>query len=121
MDMQYSNTLCYNPFPFPHVSNTRIEEITRSAIRILESRERHSEKTLAQLYAPEKMPNELKEAHKLNDLAVEKCYRIVPFDSDKQRLEFLFRLYEKMIAAEKERNTLFEKQKKSRKRKKKNA
>lgn len=36
------------------------------------------------------------EAHKALDLAVEECYRPEPFTSDDERLEYLFKLYEKM-------------------------
>ena len=100
MDMQYSNTLCYNTFPFPPVSVQRKQEIQQSAFRVLEERERFSEKTLAQLYDPDGMPEGLREAHLQNDLAIERCYRARPFKSDEERLEFLFKLYEKMIAEE---------------------
>ena len=61
------------------------------------------------------MPEGLREAHRLNDEAVERCYRSTPFTSDEERLEYLFKLYEKMIAEEKEKNTLFAKDKKKRK------
>lgn len=57
-------------------------------------------KALAQLYDPDKMPNGLKEAHKANDIVIEKCYRSKPFETDEERLEYLFKLYEKMIAEE---------------------
>jgi hypothetical protein len=76
--------------------------------RILEEREKHSEKTLAQLYDPEKMPEGLREAHRQNDLAIERIYRSKPFTSDEERLEYLFALYEKMIEEEKNKDTMFE-------------
>ena len=63
------------------------------------------------------MPDGLREAHHQNDLAIERCYRCAPFDCVEQRLEHLFRLYEKMIEEEKNKGGLFEKQKKTRKRK----
>ena len=116
-DIVYSNSLCYNSFPFPIISNQRKEELTQSTFRILEEREKHPEKTLAQLYDPDKMPEGLKEAHRLNDEAVERCYRSTPFNSDEERLEYLFKLYEKMIQEEKEKGTLFEAEKKTRKKK----
>jgi hypothetical protein len=114
-DMQYSNTLCYNTFPFPPISQPHKEELEQCVFRILEERENHSEKTLAQLYDPDKMPDGLREAHRLNDLAVERCYRSKPFESDEERLEYLFKLYEKMIAEEKDKGTLFEAEKKGKK------
>jgi hypothetical protein len=61
------------------------------------------------------MPEGLREAHRQNDLAVERCYRLKPFESDEERLEYLFKLYEQMIAKEKEQGTLFESTKKKRK------
>ena len=107
MDFRYSSVLCYNTFPFPEININNQEELTKSTFRILEERENHSEKTLAQLYDPEKMPEGLREAHRLNDLAVERCYRSKPFESDEERLEYLFKLYEQMIEEEKSRGTLF--------------
>lgn len=100
MDMQYSNTLCYNTFPFPEISEKRKQELRETTMLILEEREKHSDKTLAQLYDPDKMPEGLREAHRLNDEAVERCYRRKPFISDEERLEYLFKLYEKMIGEE---------------------
>lgn len=116
-DYRYSAVLCYNTFPFPQISNQRKEELTQCTFRILEEREKHPEKTLAQLYDPDKMPEGLKEAHRLNDEAVERCYRSTPFNTDEERLEYLFKLYEKMIQEEKEKGTLFEIEKKTRKKK----
>ena len=116
-DIRYSAGVCYNSFAFPSISNQRKEELTQCTFRILEEREKHPEKTLAQLYDPDKMPEGLKEAHRLNDEAVERCYRSTLFNSDEERLEYLFKLYEKMIQEEKEKGTLFEAEKKTRKKK----
>jgi len=115
--IRYSASLCYNTFPFPTISNQRKEELTQCTFRILEEREKHPEKTLAQLYDPDEMPEGLKEAHRLNDEAVERCYRSTPFNNDEERLEYLFKLYEKMIQEENTRGTLFEVEKKTRKKK----
>lgn len=114
--LRYSSSICYNSFPFPQISNQRKSEITQCVFRILEERENHPEKTLAELYDPDKMPQGLLEAHQANDEVIEKCYRSRPFESDEQRLEYLFKLYEEMIEEEKQRETLFEKQKKKRRR-----
>jgi len=66
------------------------------------------------------MPENLRAAHRANDLAVEACYRPEPFGSDEERLAYLFKLYEEMIAAEQEKDTLFAqaKKKKGKRRKK---
>ena len=115
MDPRYSNSICYNNFPFPKISNSQKDELTQCVFRILEERENHSEKTLAQLYDPDKMPQGLREAHRLNDLAVERCYRSKPFENDEERLEYLFKLYEKMIAEEKEKEASLKVEKKTKK------
>ena len=116
--IRYSTEICYNTFPIPIISTQRKNEITQSVFRILGEREKYSDKTLAQLYDPDKMPEGLREAHHLNDLAVERCYRSKPFERDEERLEYLFKLYEKMITEEKEQGTLFAKKKKTQKKKK---
>ncbi len=92
--------MCYNTFPFPNILEKQKEEITELVFNILDEREQHSEKTLAQLYDPDKMPEDLKEAHNQLDLAIERCYRNKPFESDEERLEYLFKLYKKMIKVE---------------------
>lgn len=107
MDFRYSSQLSYNTFPFPPISESQKQELENHVYRILEEREKHSEKTLAQLYDPNKMPEGLREAHRQNDLAVERCYRSRPFESDEERLEYLFKLYEQMVEEEKNRGTLF--------------
>lgn len=111
--IRYSSALGYNTFPFPSISDQHKQEIAQCAFRILEEREKHPEKTLAQLYDPEKMPEGLREAHRLNDLAVERCYRSKPFESDEERLGYLFILYEKMTAEEQGKESLNEKSNKT--------
>lgn len=105
---QYSKNIVYNTFPIPTLSDNQKQELEKHVYRIFEEREKYSEKTLAQLYDPDKMPEGLREAHRQNDLAVERCYRSKPFESDEERLEFLFKLYEQMIAEERAKGTLFE-------------
>lgn len=102
--IRYTSAICYNTFPFPEISKIQKQELERNVYRILEEREHHSEKTLAQLYDPDKMPDGLRDAHHENDLAVERCYRSKPFESDEERLAYLFKLYEQMIAEEKRRD-----------------
>ena len=80
------------------------------------SGEKYPDKSLAQLYDPTKMPIGMKEVHQQNDMILERCYRSKPFDSDDERLEHLLKLYEQMIEEEKDKGSLFEKQKKTRKR-----
>lgn len=96
--IQYSNTLCYNTFPFPKISAEKKQEIESAAEEVLITREYYPEKTLAELYDPDKMPQDLREAHAKLDDIVESCYPGYPFASDEARLECLFKLYEKMTA-----------------------
>ena len=112
-DYRYSSVLCYNNFPFPEINQKQKEQINLHVFEVLEEREKHSGKTLAQLYDPNKMPKGLKEAHHQLDLAIERCYRLKPFESDTERLEYLFKEYEKMM----NKNTLLEKPKRIRKKK----
>jgi hypothetical protein len=103
-DYRYSSALVYNTFPFPPITQKQKEILTEHAFSVLDAREKHSEKTLAQLYDPNKMPQNLKDAHHELDLAVERCYRKKPFGSDEERLEFLFGLYEGMVKKETSKN-----------------
>jgi type I restriction-modification system DNA methylase subunit len=97
-DYRYSSVLCYNTFPFPNISQKQKDEITELVFGILDEREKHSQKTLAQLYDPDKMPEGLRKAHHALDKAIEQCYRTKPFESDEERLEYLFRMYEEMTS-----------------------
>ncbi|MDC0980695.1 N-6 DNA methylase [Candidatus Pseudothioglobus singularis] len=99
-DYRYSSALVYNTFPFPDISPKKKEELNQHVFKILGEREKYPEKTLSQLYDPIKMPDGLKRAHHENDLAIELCFRIEPFKNDEERLEYLFKLYEEMIAKE---------------------
>ena len=95
---RYSAGLCYNTFPFPTIPDTKKSEIEEAATNVLLARANYPEKTLADLYDPEKMPEDLREAHEELDRIVESCYPGAPFANDEARLECLFRLYEKMTA-----------------------
>lgn len=99
-DIRYLSALSYNTFPFPNISDQQKELIMEYVFKILEERENYSEKTLAQLYDPDKMPSGLREAHHQLDLAIERCYRAKPFESDEERLEYLFKFYEEMMGRE---------------------
>lgn len=97
-DYRYSVNLTYNTFPFPNISQKQKDEITELVFGILDEREKHSQKTLAQLYDPDKMPEGLRKAHHILDRAIEQCYRTKPFESDEERLEYLFKMYEDMTS-----------------------
>lgn len=99
-DYRYSAQLCYNTFPFPQISAGKKNEIEAAAEEVLLCREDYPDKTLAELYDPDKMPDNLRQAHHALDLLVESCYQDAPFESDEERLECLFKLYEKMTKKE---------------------
>lgn len=99
-DYRYSAGLCYNTFPIPDLTEEQKQTITMHVFNVLEEREKYPEKTMAQLYDPDKMPDGLCEAHRQLDLAVDRLYRAKPFTSDEERLEHLFKLYEEMSAKE---------------------
>ena len=96
--LRYSSSLSYNTFPFPKISDEKKDKIKEAAEKVLITREYYPEKTLAELYDPDKMPQDLREAHAKLDDIVESCYPGYPFASDEARLECLFKLYEKMTA-----------------------
>lgn len=102
-DYRYSSAIVYNNFPVKPLTEQQKEELNNTARDILFTRENHSEKTLAEMYDPDKMPDHLREAHHKNDLAVDRLYRLKPYN-DEERLADLFVLYEEMIKQEKEKN-----------------
>ncbi|MET4083136.1 hypothetical protein ABIB40_003105 [Pedobacter sp. UYP30] len=110
-DMQYSNTLCYNTFPFPDISTKQKDTISQYVFDVLDERAKFPEKTMAWLYNPDTMPAALNKAHKALDFAIEQIYRLAPFNNDAERLAYLFKLYEEMC----KKDTLFAKVKKGKK------
>lgn len=97
-DYRYSNTLGWNTFPLPTLTANQKAELTRCAEEILLARERHFPATIADLYDPKKMPEDLKRAHDRNDEVLERIYIGRRFKNDTERLEKLFELYTEMTA-----------------------
>lgn len=95
-DFSYSNTLGWNTFPVPTLTDKMKADLTRCAEGILLAREAHFPATIADLYDPEKMPADLREAHERNDEVLERIYIGRRFRNDTERLEKLFDLYSKM-------------------------
>jgi hypothetical protein len=111
--LRYSVSMVYNTFPFPNISDKQKENLNLYIFAILDERAKHPSKTMAQMYNPGTMPKGLLKAHQELDIAIEQCYRLQPFKNDTERLEYLFKQYEEMN----KNNTLFAKQKKTRKKK----
>lgn len=99
-DFRYSNTIVYNNFPVPPLSDIVKEKLTVAALRVLDVREYHCEKALAELYDPDKMPADLRAAHTTVDDLVDSIYSKSGYETDEQRLSDLFGMYEAMTAAE---------------------
>ena len=97
-DYRYSNTLGWNTFPLPKLTAQNKADLARCAENILLARESHFPKTIADLYDPEDMPDDLRRAHEANDEVMERIYIGRRFKNDTERLEKLFELYNKMTS-----------------------
>ncbi|KXV61624.1 lactate dehydrogenase [Acetobacter senegalensis] len=97
-DFSYSNTIGWNTFPVPTLTEKNKADLTRCAEDILLAREAHFPATIADLYDPEKMPADLREVHERNDEVLERIYIGRRFRNDTERLEKLFDLYSKITA-----------------------
>jgi hypothetical protein len=97
-DFRYSNTLGWNTFPVPTLTDQNKADLTRGAEDILLAREAHFPATIADLYDPENMPADLREAHERNDETLERIYIGRRFKNDTERLEKLFEMYTQMTA-----------------------
>lgn len=97
-DYRYSIGLVYNTFPWPEIDAKAETALTESAKAILDARAAHRGATLADLYDPDAMPPDLRRAHRDNDRLVDRLYRKKAFSSERERVEHLFALYEKLRA-----------------------
>lgn len=95
-DYRYSNTLGWNTFPVPPLTDINAANLTRCAEEILLAREAHFPATIADLYDPETMPANLRAAHERNDETLERIYLGRRFKNDTERLEKFFELYTQM-------------------------
>lgn len=97
-DFSYGSTIGWNTFPVPTLTEKNKADLTRCAEDILLAREAHFPATIADLYDPDAMPADLREAHERNDEVLERIYIGRRFRNDTERLEKLFELYTKMTA-----------------------
>ena len=93
---RYSNTLGWNTFPVPRLTEKNKADLTECAQNILLAREAHFPATIADLYKPDAMPENLRAAHDRNDEVLERIYIGRRFKNDTERLEKLFEMYVKM-------------------------
>lgn len=95
---RYSIGIVYNTFPWPEASDAEKERVRELAQAVLDAREAHPGATLADLYDPDAMPPNLRQAHRALDAAVDRLYKRSGFADDRERAEHLFGLYEQLIA-----------------------
>ena len=95
---RYSNTLGWNTFPVPTLTRGNRKDLTVCAEDILLARETHFPATIADLYTPEAMPDNLRAAHDRNDEVLERIFIGRRFNNDTERLERLFDMYRKTVA-----------------------
>ena len=94
-DYMYSVGVVYNTFPMPE-KDADLQNLNSLAQAVLDSRNGHPHATLADLYDPDLMPPDLRRAHQALDRAVDRLYRPRRFASERERIEHLFVLYERM-------------------------
>lgn len=92
--LNYSNTLGWNNFPIPKLTEKNRQDLTIASEKILKARERHFPATIAELY--DNMPNDLRAAHEWNDEVVERIFIGRKFKNDSERLERLYEMYAKL-------------------------
>ena len=97
-DYRYSNKLVYNNYPWPEVPSAKQRAtLEATAQAVLAARKEFKTVSLADLYDPLAMPPAVVQAHADLDRAVELCYRPQAFQNDRQRVEYLFSLYQKLV------------------------
>ena len=97
-DYMYSIGVVYNTLPIPPVGKEALAKLAPLSQAVLDARQAHTGATLADLYDPDTMPPNLRKAHQTLDRAVDRLYRPGGFASERERVEHLFGLYEKMVA-----------------------
>ncbi len=98
-DYRYSKDIVYNNFPWPSaLSEANERAVAAAAQAVLDARDAFPGQTLSDLYDPLAMPKQLRDAHAKLDRVIDKCYRSAAFTSDRQRVEYLFGLYERLAS-----------------------
>ena len=98
-DYRYSAKLVYNNFPWPEdVTAAKRRAVEQAAQKVLDVREAYPEASLADLYDPLSMPADLAKAHAALDRAVDRCYRSRPFAGEVNRVEYLFKEYQRLAS-----------------------
>ena len=96
-DYRYSAGVVYNNFVWPDPTEAQRAEIEARAQAVLDARDVHTGKSLADLYDPDKMPADMLAAHHALDAAVEVAYG-VGFQGDEEKIvAHLFGLYAQKV------------------------
>lgn len=94
-DYNYSIKVVYNNYPWPKdPSDKNKKAVETKAQKVLDVRAEFEGSSLADLYDPLTMPPKLVKAHQELDKAVDLCYRPQAFTNEKNRIEYLFELYQ---------------------------
>lgn len=94
--LRYSSQIVYNTFPFEISDENTYQKLEDLALNLLDTREKYSDLTISELYDPDKTPLPIIECHNKIDEVLEKNYKSAPFLSDEERIEYLFKFYEKL-------------------------
>ena len=98
-DYQYSAGIVYNNFPWPQDTTDKQKQAIEAAAQgVLEARAHYPDSSLAALYDPLTMPPDLVKAHRKLDAAVDAAYGKRKFSGDRDRLAFLFELYQQILS-----------------------
>lgn len=100
-DYRYSNTVVYNNFPWPELTDKQKVQIGQTAQAILNARALYPDASLADLYDETTMPPELRKAHRQNDRAVMEAYRFSIKISESECVAALMKLYQSLTEQEK--------------------
>lgn len=92
----YANTLVYNTFPWPNVKDSQRVKVEETAQNILNARALFPDRSLAQLYDDDKMPIELRKAHRANDAAVLEAYGFPKDATESDIVARLFKMYQEL-------------------------
>jgi hypothetical protein len=96
---RYSAGIVYNNFPWPqHLTDRQQQAIEAAAQAVLDARTKYPDASLAALYDPLTMPPDLVQAHRKLDAAVDAAYGKRKFSGDRDRLAFLFELYQQLLS-----------------------
>ena len=101
MRKRFSSTLVWNTFPLPALTKNQKDCIIEAGAKVLEARANYPDASLADLYDPDNMPQDLRKAHEALDRAMDKVFSDKPFNSEEERQKALLGAYEEMTRNDK--------------------